>query len=448
MPDTLAAPRTLTEWLEQRRQDPAVPAPSDIATARTLADEAFAAFRAAKAEGATPGIVLEHATIAKLLADNVVALDSAAAESDKILVDLDARRNPPPAPKAQDPETPPVDPPADPPADPPQDPPADPPADPPVTTDGLGDQNGGQPANSPTATVRAATAHWETLAGNGQVPGEPADIGQLLWEIGSGLAEGSVKIASMRYIDQEAPRLHPSNSAAENARILADATAALRTRNARTAAANPNAGFCGPAEYKRDIPHAGTDERPIAAAMRGMPIDGEIKHYRSNGLAAAAGASVIWTDAQQKLVDPDVSATWKPVLQFNCAAGEVTVTPYMTWSAFEYDNFQAISAPERVADFSKLVLEDYARLGDRLLWNNLITLGVTLGSNAAPVVYKLGARRNLNAVVNTILAHYGYANRVPMGDVNGWRPIVQYGFERALSIDRFNNRLGDSGMTR
>lgn len=299
-------------------------------------------------------------------------------------------------------------------------------------------------AGAPTAKV----ASFRALAGQEavQMGTELTDdvLGRLWADAAAGVQiNGQVKVASLVYIDERADFLSNENSKGRNTEILKRGTAELATRNAKTAAANASAGFAGPADYNRTIPFVSLSDRPILAAMRRVPIKGEMKHYRSAGLTTTAGGATIWDESDQVLVDPDTASTWKPVTVLAADNAEVTVTPWFVWGACEWDNFQEISAPERVDEMKKSLGVNIARTAEIMILDTLVALGGTYGTAAAPLTVQLGAFKGFLEIVETIMVDYGYRNRQMD---TGWRTILPFGFERLLSIDKRNGQYGESGL--
>jgi len=303
----------------------------------------------------------------------------------------------------------------------------------------------GTGAPAPAAKVAAfqAAANTDEPVGAELSDGQ---LGNLLDEAAKHVSgdNGYVKVASLRYIDEAAPYLSNENPAGVNTAILKAQTAALKERNAKTAAANSYAGFAGPAEYNRAIPFASVTDRPLLSAMRRVPIKTTIKHYRSAGLSSTSSGATVWTVTNQQSLDPaDGGTTWKPVSVLTGDNTEVTVTPYAVWGGLEFDTFQEMSAPERVDEAKKLLGANLARAAEKQMLDTLITLGGTYGSSTAPVKTQIGAYKGFFEILETIATDAGYLQRMM---TDGWRVAFPYGFERVMSIDKRNGQFGDSGM--
>lgn len=300
------------------------------------------------------------------------------------------------------------------------------------------DQEANRPARvaSFTATSAAATV------GVAQTDAEMdlATLGMVLSETGRTMQANSngVHVASMRFDATPVGQRLGGDSASHNDQILTDGTQGLKDRavvalrEGRTAAANPNAGFSGAPQYITEIPNCGVDDRPLTGGgnMRTFSIDGTtIKHFRATGLAGYAAGAVIWTDAQQKLVDPAVPSTWKPVV--DVAAGvEVVVTPYLEWGAIRYDFLQELQRPNRVAEAQRLIQRLVARSGESQAWDQLITFGPKFGTLIAPVAPQMADLAGLRQVLADLLTDYGYVNRNLLAS---WSVILPYGFDLAVA---------------
>lgn len=311
-----------------------------------------------------------------------------------------------------------------------------------TTLDGIGDT--APPADqTPRVAGYVASGAKPHVASMGS-PLEDKTLGQLIGEVATGLAEGQqAMVASLTYIHPAAPRLG-GDSPMANTELLWSGSNALRTRQAqaKVAAANAGAGFCGMPQYLETVSNRGTAERPLTggAALRTFPITGRlIKHYRRSALSTVSAGVKIWQATDQALVDPDVTSTWKPAVDLSCNGTEITVTPYMVWAGARFDSFQEMARPDRVSELTTLVQRQTSRVAETYAWDQIITLGGTIGTAVAPLAPGMADLAGLREVIASVMAHYGYDNRDPQ---QGWNAIFQYGFDMAIATALGNRAFG------
>ena len=250
-------------------------------------------------------------------------------------------------------------------------------------------------------------------------------------------------VASLTHIHPDALRLG-GDSPRSNTELLWSASAELAQRQsqAKVAAANAGAGFCGKPQYLETVSNRGTAERPLTggSALRTFPIDGTlIKHFRRSALSTVSTGVKIWQNSDQVLVDPDTPSTWKPAVDLSCNGTEITVTPYMVWAAGRFDTFQEMARPDRVSEMTSLIMRQTSRVAEVYAWDQLITLGGTIGSAGAPLAPGMADLAGLREVIASVMAHYGYDNRDPQ---QGWNAIFQYGFDMAIASALRNRAFG------
>lgn len=422
----------LADFLAAYAADPALitdEAPEGVtaATADALVIEALDAWDAAKATGNADLAIAAAAKKGKAWSDMLKAKKAALDAEDSALGELRTAITPPPA--------------------------ADTVTDPAPavasitvrTLEGAGDQGPTADTATPQVRVAAFTAAGARphIASSGDVLAAD-NFGRIIADVAESMSSTSaaVHVASLRYIDADAPRLG-GDSPRSNTELLASGREQLRVNAAKTAAANANAGFCGMPQYLTAVPNSGTAERPLTGggALREYPIDGTIiKHYRRSGLASVAGAARIWLDSDQKLVDPASAGTWKPTVDLACNGTEISVTPYMVWAGAQFDTFQELARPDRVSELQTNVLRLASRVAEKQAWDTIITLGGTIGTTIAPVAPQMSDLAGLREVIVSIMAHCGYDNRDPQD--GGWGAIFPYGFAQSIAV-ALGNRADD-----
>lgn len=205
--------------------------------------------------------------------------------------------------------------------------------------------------------------------------------------------------------------------------------------------ANPaamTAAICEPLDILREIPNPGrSKETPFASSLpfRGAGRLG-FQFTRAMQLSTMAGATSIWTEADQEAIDATDEATWKAVVCVDCGTPVSTTAEELTWGLC-YEESTDISAPERVADALDVVMT----LEKRVREGYLLRRFDQLSSGADWDAPSIGAIPDLIEILTRRIFAAAYAERLELPGATVWLPP---GLIEALTIDRARKQFGAS----
>lgn len=239
--------------------------------------------------------------------------------------------------------------------------------------------------------------------------------------------KGSIRsiFASMQVAD--GPALSSSNTAAQNAALMASASMENPAVKPITAAA----AFCGPDDIVLDICAAGTDARPVQGLFRTVPVRGKFVYMPTATLADVSsgigdGTGGVWEEADQLAVESDDPDTFKPCVDLTCR-GENTVTPYAIPACAKIGTWQQLSAPEQVANWLTQMQKQYSRVAETQLLNRI---------RAQSYVYSSGNDLGLWSALQPLLANVAAdVAAVNRGTTEGYVIVAPYGTLNALAAD-------------
>lgn len=300
------------------------------------------------------------------------------------------------------------------------------------------------------APVRKPRA-WLAAAGMGSnaVVGETAsmeDLGAALMKhmrMGSGMRDFNhdVIIASLPgYTEQMGELLGDHNGVQTNDRLIAEAQAEFRSRQAGNAPNPKLAAICDPLDIIRDINAPGRsratpfrDSLPFRGAgrlgftfNRSIAIASVVAGLTHSGVGA-------WSDADQDLVDEDDSTTWKPVYDVTCATPVETRAQELTWG-LRFEESTDLSNPERVADVLDALMAAEARRTESYLLRRYDQLSYGYGW-ATP---HLGGLPDVVELVSRLWEKAIYTERIDLGNPTLWIPP---GFLSSLRLDKISKQF-------
>lgn len=304
------------------------------------------------------------------------------------------------------------------------------------------------PARKPRAWLAAAG-----MSQNGVVGEEAAleNIGEALMKhmrIGSGMANFThdVIIASLPgYTEQMGELLGDHNGVQTNDRLIAEAQAEFRSRQAGNAPNPKLAAICDPLDIIRDINAPGRsratpfrDSLPFRAAGRlGFQFTRSVAIASTVGGLTHSGVGA-WSDDDQDAVDEDDSTTWKPVYDVTCGSPVETRAQELTWG-LRFEESTDLSNPERVADVLDALMAAEARRSESYLLRRYDQLSLGYGW-ATP---NLGGLPDLVEVISRLWEKAIYTERIDLGNPTLWLPP---GFLSSLRLDKVSKQFPTDPM--
>lgn len=297
---------------------------------------------------------------------------------------------------------------------------------------------GAKVAATPNRKARA----WTAAAGMGEhvrmgADASMADLGVALMEqirLGSGMRDFpgfKTILASLPGYSEDMGELLGSHNGVEtNNRLIAEAQAEWRSRQAGNAPNPKLAAICDPLDIIREI---STPGRSRATPFRdSLPFRGAgrlgFQFIRSVAIATTTGGLRLWSDTDQDNIDPSDETTWKPVLDVDCGTPVETTAQELTWG-LRFDESTDLSAPERVADILDALMTQEARRSESYLVRRYDQLANGYGY-ATP---NLGGVPDVAEVVARLWEKATYTERIDLGNATLWLPP---GFVSALRVDK------------